>query len=114
MTVHRGAIACALALGCLAKGAQLNTRNGPAVRMAITEQKFCLGQPGFISREHQPPDAVTFRLRVRLFYRNTGSIALLLPTSHDAVVLLSRSLGDVRRRRNQFDIRLHEKRSLED
>ena len=108
------AIAWVLAVVSVAQGAQVDTGSGPAVRVAITDQKFCLGEPGFVSFEHQHPDTITFRLRVELYYRNTGSKPLILPTSKDTVVILSRSSADARRRQNQFHIRLREKRLPED
>lgn len=63
------------------------------------------------SPEHQPPDAITFRLQLTLFYRNNGSKPLILPTSEDPTLILSRSLEDVGRRTNQFEIQFRERRA---
>lgn len=114
MTLDRTAIAWVLVVVSLARGAQLNTGSGPTVRAAIRDQKFCLGEPGIVSFEHQHPDTVTFRLRIELYYRNTGSKPVILPTSRDPVVILSRNSADARRRQNQFHIRLREKKPPEE
>jgi hypothetical protein len=81
----------------------------PEIRMVVAKQKFCLGQPGFVSFEKQRPDTITLRLTVQLFYRNRGPRPLIVP-EEDATLILSRTLADVTRRRNQFTIRFRPKR----
>jgi hypothetical protein len=99
------AISCALSIIQMGHGSQLISGTGvPIVRLAVREQKFCLGQPGFISPEKQPPDAITLRLLVDLFYRNTSSKPLILPVSEYAAIVLSRNPADVTQRKSQLII----------
>ena len=106
--ISRGHVLVFVAVG-LAQGAEPKTVD-PEVRMVVTEQKYCLGQPGFVSIEKQPPDAITLRVHSRLSYRNSGSKPVILPVEEDAVLILSRSLEDVARRKNQLALRFYKKR----
>ena len=79
--------------------------------MVVTEQKYCLGQPGILSFEKQPPDAITLRLRAQFLYRNSNSNPnpLIIP-EEDPTLILSRRLADVTGRKNQFTLRFRPKR----
>ena len=69
----------------------------------VSEAKYCLGNPGPIATEYQPPDAVTLRLRVRVSYRNAGLVPLIIPIYHElSAVVISRTPAS---RRNQPVIR---------
>jgi len=50
------------------------------VKAVLTNEKFCLGQPGYVMvPERQPAGAITLRLNVRLFYQNVSSKPIILP-----------------------------------
>jgi|GEM_PF-6879390 len=66
---------CHIALALLAVGFAMAAEPktvDPEVRMIVTEQKYCLGQPGILRVEKQPPDAITLRLMVHFLYRNSN------------------------------------------
>jgi hypothetical protein len=87
---------------------------GPKIRIAVTGQKFCLGQPGFASQENQPPNAVTLRFHASLYYRNDLPKTLILPIIRDIAVIVSRSQTDLSHRANQLTRRSSPKREPPD
>ncbi len=100
------AIACAAELRAADQGLE--------ARAVVTNQKFCLGMPTGLSLEQLPPDAITLRMQIQIFYRNTKSDPVILPLLEDPTIVLSRSLDDVKRQRNQSVIRfVPQKRPLD-
>jgi len=78
---------------------------GLEARAVVAERKFCLGMPTGLSLEKLPPDAITLRMQIQIFYRNASSGPLILPLLEDPRIILSRSSGDVTHQRNQTVIR---------
>ncbi len=108
MISHGHIAAVALVAVGVVQGAEPKTVD-PEARMVVTEQKYCLGQPGMVSFEKQPPDAITLRLRVQFLYRNSNPNPLIIP-EEDPTLILSRSLADLTGRKNQFAFRFRPKR----
>jgi hypothetical protein len=66
----------------------------PTVTTVVDQEKYCMGQPGGLSIEHQPPDAITLRLRVRVWYRNPTQTPLILPIYHELSALVVRPTSE--------------------
>jgi|SRR5690349_1544283 hypothetical protein len=65
-----------------------------AVRLVMERPHYCLGQPGGPNVEHQPADAVTLRLTLHTYYRNTGKQPLIVPHFDRFRVVASLSVQD--------------------
>jgi hypothetical protein len=106
--------------GVLAAGMQQDLKweirdTGPVVQVIVAQEKYCIGQPGVRTTKHEPPDALTLRLRVRLYYRNVTAEPLILPTYHElSALIVSRSTADISDGRNQLIIRFNPRRKPSD
>jgi hypothetical protein len=99
---HRSLVPAALLLLGFMNGAGLlSADEAPQVTATIIGQKYCLGPLIGISREVVPADAITLMFQVRLNYGNTGSEPIIVPTVANPTIVITRSLSDVDRRRNQ-------------
>src|SRR5579871_6015694 len=65
---------------------------GPTVRVTIKGKKFCLGEPGTASGEHQLSKTVTLRLNGAAEYTNPEKTPLIIPTIHElSKIIVSRN-----------------------
>lgn len=107
-TALRYLITVALTAAAPACRAQMEVGGkGLTATAEITEQKYCLGEPfGGSFLENLPPDAITLQLTTRVSFRNVSARPIIYLASSDEEIVLSNSLDDAERRRNQTLMRL--------
>jgi len=109
------AISCLMFAGMQRVGKTEIGYEDPSVQVTVTKTTYCadepMGEPRFGSAKDHPHAAITLRLRVRLCYRNVGTVSLILPIYHEiSGLIVSRVGADRKNGQNRRVIRFKPRR----